>query len=240
MTAKAPISTGWRIRLGGMAIMFVGFCAYFLYDGFVGYESQREIYLAYQVFKNDHKDLTDGKLRELWEEKEVPKGRPPIGPRDAEPFHGFNHSDGSITTQRVIGFAMIPVAALMVFSWIKTFSRWVAADDAGVTASTGQAAAWGSMVRLDKTRWPKKGIAFLVYTDPNMGIDQRILLDDFKFDPVATGKIIRAIEDHLTDDQIIGDIRESERDKRKAEKAAATHPGAVGASSNPQTPNTPG
>ncbi len=239
MTAKALISTGWRVRLGGMAAMFVGFCAFFLYDGFVGYPRQRDIhdqFTAYIAATYDIKILQGleptnhdafmeiavtqtgkGKmaLYESWDEHAAKNGLPPSG-KDGKDIRAMEKNDSSILWQKIFGFGLIPLAVMMVYAWVQTFSRWVAADENGVTTSGGQSAPWASMIKLDKLRWPKKGIAFLYYDDADKRINQRILLDDFKFDRVATEQIVRAIEEHLKDDQIVGDIRETERDKRKA------------------------
>lgn len=244
MTAKAMISTGWRVRLGGMAAMFVGFCAFFLYDGFVGYPKQQYIYqqfvshviatcgldaskvttpvdhLEFIKFAATTSGKTDTQIFESWDEHAAKNGLPPSG-KEGKEIKAMNQTDGSIMTQKILGFVLIPISIMMVFSWFQTFSRWVAADENGVTTSSGQNAPWASMTKLDKLRWPKKGIAFLHYEDADKRIGQKILLDDFKFDRVATEQIIRAIEDHLKDEQIVGDIRETERDKRKAAAASA-------------------
>jgi len=203
-----------------MAAMFVGFCAYFLYDGFVGYPKQKEIYERFEAFAAAQHGKSELEMFELWD-KQAAAEKLPLAGTDGKAIKHMKKTDGDILQQKIFGFALVPVAAMVLFSWLKTFSRWVAVDEKGVTTSSGQSAPWESMTKLDKVRWPRKGIAFLSYNDADKQIEQKVLLDDFKFDPAATGLIIRAIEDHLTDAQILGDIRETERDKRKAEKAAA-------------------
>ncbi len=239
MIAKASISTGWRVRLGGMTAMFVGFCAFFLYDGFIGYPKQQNVYTQFvdHVVKAnsldaskvvppvDHTKFMEFASKEsgkseidiyaAWDDYAAAQGLPPSGKGGKEIAH-MNKTESSILWQKIFGFGLIPLAAMMVYAWIGTFSRWVAADENGVMSSAGQTAPWASMTKLDKIRWPKKGIAFLHYEDADKRINQRILLDDFKFDRVATEQIVRAIEAHLKDDQIVGDIRETERDKKKA------------------------
>ena len=223
MTAKAMISTGWRVRLGGMAAMFVGFCAFFLYDGFVGYPKQREIHDQFVAFAGNQEGKSKSDIYAAWDEHAAKNGLPPSG-KEGKEIEAMAKTDGSILTQKILGFALIPVGAMMVLAWFQTFSRWVAVDENGVTTSAGQKAPWASMTKLDKLRWPKKGIAFLQYEDADKRIVQKILLDDFKFDRAATEQIVRAVEDHLKDEQIVGDIREIERDKRKAAAKAAEAP----------------
>ena len=235
MTAKASISTGWRVRLGGMAAMFVGFCVFFLYDGFVGYPKQQKIYQQFTAFKEEMKENSELEIYAAWDEHAATRGLPPSGKAGKE-IEGMNKTDSSIMWQKILGFGLIPLSAMMVYAWIQTFSRWVAVDEKGVTTSSGQNAPWASMTKLDKLRWPKKGIAFLHYEDADKRINQRILLDDFKFDRVATEQIVRAIESHLKDDQIVGDIRETERDKRKAEAAATAAGQATSAQATPEQP----
>ncbi len=220
MTVKAPISTGWRVRLGGMAVMFVGFCLFFLYDGFVGYPNQQKLYLQFAAFKAEQTGKSEIEIFDLWDKHAQEHGLPPAG-KDGKDITGMEKTPGSILTQKIFGFGMIPFSIMIVYAWIGTFSRWVAVDEQGVTTSGGQKAPWDSVTKLDKLRWPKKGIAFVHYQDADKQIPQKILLDDFKFDRVATEQIVRAVELHLKDEQIVGDMREVERDRRKAEKAAA-------------------
>ena len=233
MAIKAKISVGWKVRLGGMAVLFLGYAGWFLMDGFVGYPRQHEIHKEFLAFEKDHAGLDEAKLSEKWDTDVADKkGYPHYKEAKKEP--------GSILTQKIIGFSLIPVGLFGAWSFMAALKRWVAAEDDGIRDSDGQFAPWASITKLDKKLWPKKGIAWVLYDES--GITKRILLDDFKFDRTPTEQIVRAVEEKLTDAQIEGDIRETERDKRKAEKAAAekaakaTGAGAAAASATPANP----
>ena len=212
MAVKAKISVGWKVRLGGMAALFIGYSAWFFVDGFVGYPHQHEIHKEYLAFAEAHKGLDKAKVFEKWDTEVADKKAYPHA-KEAE------KEPGSSLTQKLLGFTLLPVGLYGAWCFAACLKRWVAAEDDGIRDSDGQFAPWSSFEKLDKKLWPKKGIAWLLYKEA--GITQRILLDDFKFERGPTEQIVRAIEDKLTDAQIEGDMRETERDKKRAEKAAA-------------------
>ncbi len=229
MTVTAKVSIGWKVRLGGMAALFIGYAAYFLYDGFIGYPHQHAIHQEYLEFAKANEGLEKAKLFEKWDEDYADeKGYPHAKEAEKEP--------GSILTQKIIGFSLIPVGLYGAWCFAGALKRWVAAEDGGIRDSDGLFAPWPAITKLDKKLWPKKGIAWVLYDDA--GITKRILLDDFKFDRNPTEQIVRAVEEKLTDAQIEGDIRETERDKKKAEKAAAEKAAkeAAAASATPANP----
>lgn len=267
MAVKAQISTGWRIRLFGIAGLFVFMAAYFLYDGFINYPAQKMTYEKWLIFRGEQEEAGQkpAEIVEAWNVKANDEGLPTIV-GDGEPLKDYNKSASDILWQKVLGFALIPFALLLSLAWYRTFSRWVSVDDQGVRDSTGRFAPWQRITQLDKTRWPKKGIAWVYFEDaggaggedqstgstaaaesetkepgdanaaaaghptqqftgPAGSEDQRILLDDFKFERQPIEQIVRTIEDHLDDEQIVGDIRETERDQRRKEKEAAKSTG---------------
>ena len=217
MAAKAHISTGWKVRVGAMAFLITGMSIWFLMDGFVGYPAQREIYDEYAVFVEQNKNMPQEAFIEAWNKYANEKKLPAIT-RDPKELEGYNKTDGSILTQKLLGFGTLPLAALTIWYFLGLFKKWIATEEDGVYTNRGSVG-WDQIEKLDKTRWPKKGIAFLLYKQgENAG---RLRIDDFWYDRDPTDKIMREIEDKLSDEQITGDIRETERDKRKAEKKAA-------------------
>lgn len=221
MAAKAKISTGWKVRVGAMGILLAGMSGWFLMDGFVGYPAQEVIYLKYVTFVDENKALSESDLPafiEKWNKKATAEGLPPIT-RDPKALEHYHKEPGSILTQKILGFAALPVALIVLFKFLSLFKMWIATEEDGVHTHKGERIAWDTIEKLDKTRWPRKGISFLHYKGGD--VPGRLRIDDFWYDREPTDQIIRDIESHLTDEQIIGDIRETERDKRKAEKKAA-------------------
>lgn len=235
------MTTGWRIRLGGIAILFTGMGLWFLYDGIMGYPGQQEIYDEFQHFKVDHAAEDD--WQDQWDKIAESKSYPVIEWTDPESkwYENMQHSSGAIMLQTGLGLGVLPFAILFGFYWIKSAKRFTEADDDGVHNESGNRAKWNQFVKFDKRRWPKKGIAILHFLDDadaaakareallNAGDESQaadgtvatktITLDDWKYEPASTKQIVMAIESHIDEKLIIGDITEAERDAQK--KAAA-------------------
>lgn len=217
MATTAQCSTGWRVRLGIIAVMSVFMTAFFLYDGFIGYPDSQKLYEKFKAFQESHEDLGEAELLKQWN-AHAAQNQLPVENK-VKKLLDLEKTDSDIRTQRILGFILVPLSFMVCLSFMRWLKQTVTCDDSGVSNSKGQTASWESMVKLDKTRWPKKGIAYLHFKEGD--VEQRMLIDDFKYERDPTEQIVRAIEAKLEDAQIVGDIRETERDKRRAEKKAA-------------------
>ena len=59
-----------------------------------------------------------------------------------------------------------------------------------------------SLTSLDKQQWNKKGIAKVVYREGSR--TRRLVLDDWKFESVATKAILREVESRIDAEQVVG------------------------------------
>ncbi|MEX2212528.1 MAG: hypothetical protein WD768_00275 [Phycisphaeraceae bacterium] len=221
MAAKAHMSTGWKVRVGAMAFLIAGMSGWFLLDGFSGYPGKQKIHAQFMDFKAKHQGMDETKFIEAWNKHATEEGLPTLE-RDIKLLDkegDYDVSDSSIMWQKILGFGTLPLAIVVISMFAGLYKKWIASEEDGIRNEKGLHIAWDQIVKLDKTRWPKKGISFLLYKQGET--EGRLRIDDFWFERDPTDTIVRDIEAHLTDEQIIGDIRETERDKRKAEKKAA-------------------
>lgn len=199
MSVKATISGHYRWRLGLMAALLSVFCVWFLYDGFVTYPKEVTVWEKHQALE------LEGTLAVEW---------PKLVASEGYPEKPKKRGPGDVFVQKLLGFMLTPFALLFLFTFIRTFGRWVALEPDGLATNTGHRIAFATITKLDKTRWNNKGIAVL------HGQEGTLILDDWKFDRNATKVILESIEEHLSASQIKGDVAESEKNKDGDESGA--------------------
>jgi len=123
----------------------------------------------------------------------------------------------SIFTQFIQAGIAAPVGLISLFSWLSSFRRWIRSDETKIETHSGQEVAYTDITTLDKQRWKTKGIAVVNYR--NEKGQGKIILDDWKFDRAATEKVLRDVEAHLDDHQIVNGEREPDYEALAAEDA---------------------
>jgi len=186
---KATISRSYLLRIGLIALACLGWGAYCIYDGFVAYPAQTEVYLE---FKKTQTDNPTG-WQEEWETKAKENGWP-LKQGKIKDRRGFD-----TYAQYVMAAITLPIGCVFGLGYLRNAGRWVAADESGLTTNSGKTAAWEDIQDVDTTRWKTKGIAYVIFRKPSdsEGQTDRILLDDWKFDREPTRKIMQQIEQHL-------------------------------------------
>lgn len=206
---KAPLWSGYLVRMLLLAGMMTLGSAWFLKDGFFTYPRQAEIHAKFEAYRAE--GTIDGvTASERWDRDVATPGS------DIEGFpkskNGQNpakeRTPTDILTQKIIGFGLLPVALISLAWLFLHIGRWIGMSDQAVLTSSGQIAPISAITKLDKSRWQKKGIAVVHYMDPEKQIEQQITLDDWKFDRETTRTIVSTLEQQLPDDQIIGGPRE--------------------------------
>jgi hypothetical protein len=225
MAAKASVSSGYRLRLGAVSLMVLVFSAYFFYDGYYGYPRQKKIFDDYQ------RHVDEGRT-DQWEAYASDKGYPSA--IHGQP--GVNKSDFDILVQRVLGFVLLPVLAVLLYYFLRTFGRWVATDESGLLTSWGARCSFDQIATLDKTRWKKKGIAVVNCKDGGAG--KRIVLDDWKYQRDPTNTMLKEVESHLTPDQITGDQSEAAKQAEAETQAGAQAETDAEAQAEPKRPGS--
>jgi hypothetical protein len=207
---KAGISSGYRWRLGIIALVCLGFGVYCLYDGFYAYPRDNERYAMFERLQAEHPDT----WRARWEVLAAEHGLP------RDPGDLKQRSDFDIYSQYIMAALTLPVGLLFLFSYVRAGGRWIAADERGLQTSWGQHAPWDAITGIDKARWKSKGIAVVQYREPQPPhAERRLTLDDWKYERDPTVALVRAVEEKLG----IADEEDDSGDDEhvEAEKAAS-------------------
>jgi hypothetical protein len=197
-STRAAIAPGYRWRLGVIALVCLAFGAWFFHDGFWTYPREIQDLRQYQETHGTDGAVLEGKA-EQWED--YAKGH---GLALTEPVR---RTQSDIKVQYLLCLIVVPVGIFFAGQYGLSLRRWIAVDDAGLEANTGQKAPFDAIKGLNKERWKTKGIAVVRYARPDQS-EGKLVLDDWKYDAPATRTILLAVEAHLTDAQITGGERE--------------------------------
>ena len=182
MAEKAKIRNGYSGRMIFLAVIALALGGWFLYDGLVGYPAKQQIAEKFEQINQKYGQ----DYAKHWE-KLRRKHHWPVSPTIV--------TDSDIQTQFYYAIPCLIFGVMSAGGFFLMNRRWIEADDEGLKTSRGQHARWDQITSVDKRRWDKKGIA-IVHYDHN-GKDQRITLDDWKYDPAATAAILQRVEVHL-------------------------------------------
>ncbi|MEE9404445.1 MAG: hypothetical protein V3V20_06100 [Algisphaera sp.] len=205
MSTKATIAPGYRLRLLLMTFLLGGFGVYSVYDGKIAYPKKKEIGLAYQAYKSDPAHEHD--FNETWRAYAKSKGWPEKIPTKVKSEAEYN---SDIMTQWIMAGITLPIGLFFGYKLLQESRRWVAMDDAGLTASGGRVAPWDTLKGLERSRWKTKGIARVIYHDEAKGADRQILLDDFKANRAAVGEIYNAVVARVYPEEVAAQAKEQE------------------------------
>ncbi|MEM8739406.1 MAG: hypothetical protein AAGG38_13165 [Planctomycetota bacterium] len=204
---KATISNGYRWRLVLITVMLLGFGALCFYDWQVRWPLKVEQYQAHVQLQEEYPKTYPAEWKKLAAERgwsaKVPTRK----------------TATDVRTQLLMGLIVTPIGLFFLFKLVKELRRWVAMDEAGLTANGGLRVPWDRMDRLDESRWKSKGIAWLHYRGDHG--EKRLLLDDFKAerDPIRT--IVDAVRNRLTPEPVAAEAASTEGAPTEAEPAEA-------------------
>ena len=191
MPTRANIRSGYRNRLGLIALMVIAFGGYFVYDGAFAWPNQQRIFQTFEKIQKKHTDPVTGAVNEEWIEvwETTAKSN---GWSISKPPDKWNRSDQDIFMQFVYALFCFLIGGYFAYGWIAAGRRWIATDQDGIATHTGEKAAWEQIKDIDKTRWKSKGIAVVEYTDN--GTSKSITLDDWKYETEPTTSILAEVE----------------------------------------------
>jgi len=191
MNVDTRLTGTWRNRMLFVAVMILGFAAWFFYDGLVTWPAEKERYEKW--LEVAHEELG----REL-EEGSIPPEAKLAWERYAEE-QGWSTEVPDERTQEDIdgqfvwggGVGLIGLVFLGWVLWNQTLH--IRADDQYVYSARGKKVPWEAFTGMDRAKWEKKGIAVALYQEG--GKEKRMTLDDYKFG--GTEPIILEIEKRL-------------------------------------------
>ena len=185
------------IGLGCIAFMLWGG-----YDALYTYPSQFE---AAKKYKDLYHQMEAGEINEdqraaQWKEL-VEANKWPQKPNSADVAQQYIYFNWFL-----FGAGLL-AGIFFLMKYMKLLDSWMEAKDGELMTS------WGTTMKLDqvkevnKTKWSKKGIARVIYADEN-GSQRTLVLDDFKYHRETVGEILKLVEEGLSDEQIVGALRE--------------------------------
>jgi hypothetical protein len=213
-TEHAKISPGYRLRIGLMSLMLIGWSAYCYYDAFHGFpkhdERVRRVEPKLEEFKTRY---SDRQWVEQWNQQlhepstgvDVPPEQHWPSAADAEKLvNKGEHTQFTYGFNYVMLALSLPFGVLYLIGYFRAAGRWIHMDDAGFTTHTGRAAPFDKITKLNKERWRNKGIAVVHYAAGD-GRDGTLVLDDWKFEREPIERMMLAVQARLSPEQIIGD-----------------------------------
>lgn len=168
-----------------MLFMVSTISAWFLYDGYVTWPNEAvrhaefvEIEAALvesgkieAVPHKAHGAEVNAYLRIEWERHAREAGYKPDMPKE--------RTDASIREQRMIGWVMMTGSVFFGLWVLWNHKLCVRAEGEIVIGTSGQRVELDSIVKIDRKKWEKKGIAYAIYEVD--GKQKRLCLDEHKF-----------------------------------------------------------
>jgi len=204
----------YKFLLIGLIALAVGL--YHFIDPIFNYPAMRPASEAYATLKQQLEG-NDGELQRQWdvmaESKGWPKGTPKYSPAELTTNTIYSYFIGVLFTF----IAGIPC----LITFLRCLGQWVGVEGDSLVNAKGQKVAFADITKIDKTKWEKKGIAKLMYSDG--GSEKSFVIDDLKFDRETTDKIMELVEDKVGIGKIEGGSSEAEyrtaREEAAREKA---------------------
>ena len=191
----------YKFLLIGLIALVVGL--YHFIDPVFKYPKMRPASQAYAILETQLQG-DDGELQRQWDalasSKGWPQGKPKYSPKDLNTNTIYSYFIGILFTF----VAGIPC----LITFVRCLGQWIAADENGLTNAKGQKVEFNQIGKIDKTKWEKKGIAKLVYSDG--GAEKKFVIDDLKFDRETTDQIMELVEEKVGVDKIEGALPEIE------------------------------
>jgi hypothetical protein len=201
MPVRAESDPRYYRRFIIMGIAALGFAAWSLYDGAIGYPAKQERAVAFK------KLMDEGRIDD-WNTYASERGWRTSFPGDPKAEDEFR---GSIMMQYFMAAVTGMVGAWLLWGVWRARGRWIESTDTGIASSWGQTLNYDQVVSVDKRKWRSKGIAKVAYNDN--GRKRRFVVDDYKFHRNPTGQVLRDLEANIDPALIAGGPPEAAADE---------------------------
>jgi hypothetical protein len=179
-----------------MGLVALGFAAYCMYDGLVGYPKRRAI--GFDEFKTDFKSsFTDEHQRSMNIEQFEVEG----DEKQRHEWEGYRESRGipsspDVTMQFIMAACSGLIGLFLLSIPLRARGKWIEINEEGIVSSWGAGFYFDQVEGLNKRRWKNKGIAKVTYLDGNNS-KRLFVIDDYKFERWPTDAIMYVLEQHV-------------------------------------------
>ncbi|MEX0641230.1 MAG: hypothetical protein WD468_00935 [Pirellulales bacterium] len=178
-----------RFLIMGAAIC--GFSLWSLYDGYIKYPREQARGLKFD-------ELTSEGRQNEWDEFAISQGWSNSIPHEPKSQEDFATS---IYMQYAMAILTAVIGLPMLLMVLKSRGNWIESTDSGINTSWGESFNFDQVLRVDKKRWQKKGIAKVTYQDGNR--QRRFVADDFKYERPTMDRILFELEQRIDPDRIV-------------------------------------
>jgi hypothetical protein len=181
MNLEARVTSIWRKQKLFIAVFLIGFGAYFFFDGAIAWPRSNERFLKHQEFR-DADNLAG------WTAYAKERGWSNKPPEKL-------YKQDELQAQFVYA-AICVILGLVAFGyWLQQVGRTIKLDDEAVTSPAGTRIPFDSITGLGLKKWDSKGLATVRYELE--GRKGEFIVDDYKFDPIATHEILNELKRRL-------------------------------------------
>lgn len=181
MPAEARISPTWKKQKLFVALFFVGFGAWFWWDGLVAYPRSNERWTAFERHQKE------GRMGE-W-----PAFAKARGWVEKSPEKYYKRED--IIGQYVLGALCELFGIILLTYWFTQIKRTLRTDEEAVYTPSGTRVPFTSITGIGKKEWDSKGLARVRYSLD--GKQRQFIVDDYKFEAAPTHKVLEEIEQRV-------------------------------------------
>ncbi|HET6409321.1 MAG TPA: hypothetical protein VFG14_15650 [Chthoniobacteraceae bacterium] len=179
MTLEARVTPIWKKQKLFVALFMIAFGAYFYYDGAIGWPRNNERFAKYQELSSDHSAWVAYAKQRGWSDKKPEKAYTPA----------------EIQGQFIFGTLCTLIGLVTLGYWAQQIGRRLKLDDEAVVSPSGTRVPFDSITGLGLKKWESKGLATVRY-EIN-GRKGQFVVDDYKFDPETTRKILDEVKRRL-------------------------------------------
>jgi hypothetical protein len=107
------------------------------------------------------------------------------------------HTELDIKIQKDLAIGLLPFAPLLLGFFIYRSRGVYRLSGTTLYVPGHPPVEFSDIVGLDKSQWPRKGIAIVLYHDGKSTEPREMILDDFVYEQLPTDKIVEIVETHL-------------------------------------------
>ncbi|QEG22851.1 hypothetical protein [Mariniblastus fucicola] len=200
---RAEVNPNFKYKFLLIGVIALAVGLYHFIDPIFVYPKMRPASEAYELLKTQLKG-DDGELQRQWatmaESNNWTEGSPKYSPAELTTNTLYSY---------FIGFLFTFVAGIpCLLTFFRCLGQWIGVEGDQLVNAKGQKVAFDQIETIDKSKWEKKGIAKLAYSEN--GVAKSFVIDDLKFDRVTSDQIMDLVEQRVGVDKITGGKSEAQ------------------------------